>query len=405
MSGYGLIGEKLSHSFSPQIHAMLGSYDYRLIELSAQELPDFMRENALQGFNVTIPYKQAVIPYLSGLSDTARRTGSVNTVLRQPDGSLFGDNTDYYGFVKLLGDTAALQCKKALVLGSGGASMTVRAALEDAGLTPVITVSRSGADNYANLDRHRDAALIVNATPVGMYPDAEASPLDLAGFDCLALVLDLIYNPSRTWLLMSAQARGIRCSNGLLMLAAQAQKASELFCLRRPGNDISGDIAAGLERRMLNIALIGMPGCGKTSVGKALARLTGRPFYDTDEMIRLETGLDPAGIIAKQGEAAFRAAETRVLARACKQSGIIVATGGGVVTQGENLSLLRANCRIVLLERPLDQLPTRGRPLSQAQGLEALWEKRQPLYLSWSDRRYDHRGIQSTAKAIRRDLL
>ena len=405
MSGYGLIGEKLSHSFSPQIHAMLGSYEYRLIELSAQELPDFMRINELQGFNVTIPYKQAVIPYLSGLSDIARRAGSVNTVLRQPDGSLFGDNTDYYGFVKLLGDTAALQAKKALVLGSGGASKTVRAVLEDAGLTPVVTVSRSGADNYANLNRHRDAALIVNTTPVGMYPDVEASPLDLAGFDSLALVLDLIYNPSRTCLLMAAQARGIPCRNGLLMLAAQAQRASELFCQRQPGTDISGDIVDGLERRMLNIALIGMPGCGKTSVGKALARLTGRSFYDTDEMIRLETGLDPAGIIAKQGEAALRAAETRVLARACKQSGAVIATGGGVVTQGENLSLLRANSRIVLLERPLDQLPTRGRPLSQAQGLEALWEKRQPLYLLWSDRRYDHRGIQSTARAIRRDLL
>ena len=405
MSGYGLIGEKLSHSFSPQIHAMLGSYDYRLIELSAQELPDFMRAGALQGFNVTIPYKQAVIPYLSGLSDAARRIGSVNTVLRQPDGRLYGDNTDYYGFEKLLGDAAQLKGKKALVLGSGGASKTVQAVLVDAGLAPVITVSRSGADNYANLDRHRDAALIVNATPLGMYPDVEASPLDLAGFDRLALVLDLIYNPSRTCLLLAAQARGITCRNGLLMLAAQAQKASELFGRRQPGLDISQDIVAGLERLTLNIALIGMPGCGKTSVGKALARLTGRPFYDTDEMIRLETGLNPADIIAEQGEAAFRAVETRALAHACRQSGAIIATGGGVVTRGENLDLLRANSRIVLLERPLDQLPTHGRPLSQAQGLEALWEKRQPLYLLWSDRRYDHRGIQSTARAIRRDLL
>ena len=405
MSGYGLIGEKLAHSFSPQIHAMLGSYDYRLFELSAQELPDFMRTNTLQGFNVTIPYKQAVIPYLSGFSDTARRTGSVNTVLRQPDGRLFGDNTDCCGFEKLLGDPTQLKGKKALVLGSGGVSKTVQAVLANAGLAPVMTVSRSGADNYTNLDKHRDAALIVNATPLGMYPDIEASPLDLARFDSLQLVLDLIYNPSRTRLLMDARIRGITCRNGLMMLAAQALRASELFGLRQPGVDVTGTIVAELERRTLNIALIGMPGCGKTSVGKALACLTGRPFYDTDEMIRLEAGESTADIISRQGEAAFRTLETRVLARICKESGAIIATGGGVVMQDENRRLLNANSHIVLLERPLDQLSTQGRPLSQGQGLKALWQKRRPLYLDWSDRRYDHRSIQDTARAIREDLL
>ncbi len=405
MSGYGLIGERLSHSFSPQIHAMLGSYDYRLIELSAQELPAFMRDNTLRGFNVTIPYKQAVIPHLSGLSESAGRIGSVNTVVRQADGGLFGDNTDYYGFICLLGDTAPLKGKKALILGSGGASKTVQAVLADQGLEPAITVSRSGAENYANLAKHRDACLIVNTTPVGMYPDVDASPIDLTGFDKLRLVLDLIYNPSRTRLLLAAESLGIPCRNGLPMLAAQALRACELFGQRQPGKDITGDIVARLERQTLNIALIGMPGCGKTSVGMALARLTGRPFYDIDEMITQESGQSPAEIFTRQGEAAFRALETRMLASICKESGVIIATGGGVVTQAENLCLMRQNCRIVLLERPLDQLPTDGRPLSLSEGLDTLYQKRRHLYLGWCDRRYAHLGIEAAAKAIKEDLL
>lgn len=405
MSGYGLIGEKLSHSFSPQIHTLLGSYDYRLIELSAHELPGFMRDNTLRGFNVTIPYKQAVIPYLSGLSDAAGRIGSVNTVIRQPDGSLIGDNTDYFGFEKLLGDAGVLKGKKALILGSGGASRTVQAVLADAGLSPIVVISRKGDDNYGNLEKHHDASLIVNATPMGMYPDVEAAPLDLSRYDGLHLVLDLIYNPARTRLLLNAEDLGIPCRNGLLMLAAQAMRASELFGRRLPGDDISREIVARLERHTLNIALIGMPGCGKTSVGKALARLTGRPFHDTDEMIWAEFGSSPAQIIAQDGETAFRALETKVLARVCKESGAIIATGGGVVTRPENRNLLRQNSRVVLLERSLHLLPTQNRPLSQLKGLETLYRKRQPLYSSWSDRHYAHLSIEATAKAIKEDLL
>jgi shikimate dehydrogenase len=405
VSGYGLIGEKLSHSFSPQIHAMLGSYDYRLFELSALELPGFMRETSLLGFNVTIPYKQAVIPYLSGLSDAARRIGSVNTVIRQPNGTLFGDNTDYFGFERLLDNAIPLKGKKALILGSGGASRTVQAVLADADLSPIVVISRKGDDNYSNLEKHHDASLIVNATPVGMYPDVEAAPLDLSCYDGLQLVLDLIYNPARTRLLLDAEDLGIPCRNGLLMLAAQALRASELFGQRLPGDDISREIVARLERHTLNITLIGMPGCGKTSVGKALARLTGRPFHDTDEMIWAESGSSPAQIIALRGEAAFRALETKVLAGVCKESHAIIATGGGVVTRPENRNLLRQNSRVVLLERPLHLLPTNERPLSQAEGLEALYQKRQPLYLCWSDRRYTQLNIEATAKAIKEDLL
>ncbi|MHC1786747.1 MAG: shikimate kinase [Christensenellales bacterium] len=402
---FGLIGEHLDHSFSPQIHALLGTYAYQLIALSPAELPGFMQGTALEGFNVTIPYKQAVIPYLSALSPAARAIGSVNTVIRRPDGSLYGDNTDAYGFLRLLGDAGALRGRKALILGSGGASRTVQWVLREAGLAPVIVISRRGESHYGTLDRHRDAALLVNTTPVGMYPRVQDSPLSLAGFDSLRLVIDLIYNPARTRLLLEAERLGIPCRGGLLMLAAQAQRASELFHQRQPGEDISETITEALRRRTLNLALIGMPGCGKTSIGRELAKLSGRPFLDTDEIAAVQAGMSPAAYIRANGEGAFRALETSVLAQACRESGGIIATGGGVVTQPGNLDLLRQNSRIVLLERPLHRLPVGDRPLSQAEGPAALYEKRQPLYLAWSEKRYHVEDIPSTALAIKEEML
>ncbi len=404
MRRYGLLGEKLGHSFSPQIHAMLGSYDYQLYELRPDELPGFMRDNPLSGFNVTIPYKQAVMPYLQGLSPAAQSIGAVNTVIRQPDGNLYGDNTDAYGFECQLGEAEALRGRKALILGSGGASKTVQWVLASKGIQGIV-ISRQGEDNYNNLSRHQDAALIVNTTPVGMSPKVEASPLDLQGFEHLKLVLDLIYNPARTRLMLQAQDLGLVCRGGLSMLAAQAIRASWLFGQIPPGSADLDSVIQALDRRTRNIALIGMPGCGKSSVARALARLSGRPVFDTDQMLSESTGLSPAEIIQTHGEPAFRRMESQMLSEAGQQTGAIIATGGGVVTQQGNLNALRQNSRILWLKRPLHLLPTGNRPISQAEGLEALYQKRAPLYGSWSERSYDHQNIEKTARQIMEDWL
>jgi shikimate dehydrogenase len=266
MKRFGLIGERLEHSFSPLIHSLLGDYEYRLYPLKPERLRDFALSGGLDGFNVTIPYKLEIVKYCSGMSERARELGSVNTVIRLKDGSLFGDNTDFYGFEFLLGD-AGISEKKALVLGSGGASRTVCAVLKSRGADPVLTVSRSAELNYKSVYEHSDAELIVNTTPVGMYPENGESPLDLSRFPRCRLVLDVIYNPARTKLLLQAEALGIPCRNGLLMLTAQAKAAAELFT----GSEISAgkiwEITRLLEVKTKNIALIGMPGSGKSAVG------------------------------------------------------------------------------------------------------------------------------------------
>lgn len=404
MPGFGLLGRTLGHSFSPRIHKMLGKYPYSLIELEENELAPFMRDHTLDGFNVTIPYKQAVIPYLSGMSDIARAIGSVNTVIRRPDGSLWGDNTDAYGFEALFGDASPFAGRKALVLGSGGSSKTVQAVLKAAGIHPVV-ISRHGEDNYQNLIKHQDVALIVNTTPLGMYPNNGEAPLSLSGFPGCRLVIDLIYNPYRTALLLEADSLGIEGRGGLLMLAAQAQRASELWGLISSGEDKSAVIAAELSKSMRNIALIGMPGCGKSSVALALRKLTGREILDTDELVEKKAGRPIPDIIAAQGIDAFRLMETEALREAGAQSGCILATGGGIVTQARNLPLLRQNSRVAWLQRELDLLPVTGRPISQGRGVEALYQERGPLYECWSEKSYFNEDIEQTARKIAEDML
>ena len=267
----GLLGRRLAHSYSPAIHARLGSYEYRLFQREPEELEVFLREGAWDGLNVTIPYKQAAAACCDRLSPLAQRLGSVNTLVRCPDGSLYGDNTDAWGFGEAfrrlhVGCTG----KKALVLGSGGASVTVQAVLRQLG-AQVVVISRTGADNYENLDRHRDAAILINATPVGMYPDNGESPLALDRLPRLEAVFDLIYNPARTRLLLEAEARGIPCSNGLTMLVAQAAKSSEQFTGQAISQSVQDTIVAQVGAEMENWVLIGMPGCGKTRIGQLLA--------------------------------------------------------------------------------------------------------------------------------------
>ena len=268
----GLLGRKLGHSYSPQIHAMLGSYGYALFEKEPEALEDFLKNGDFTGLNVTIPYKKDVIPFLDELSDRAKRLGAVNTIVRKPDGRLIGHNTDYFGFETMLADSGIdMQGKKALVCGSGGASNTAVAVLREHG-AHVVILSRSGPDNYQNLERHADAALIVNATPVGMYPNVDGAAIeDLSLFPKLEGVLDLIYNPARTKILLAAEERGLKTENGLKMLVAQAKESAEWFTgCSIPDSRIDG-IHHAMRLEMENIVLIGMPGCGKTTIGRLLA--------------------------------------------------------------------------------------------------------------------------------------
>ena len=400
---YGLIGRKLGHSYSPQIHALIGEYEYGLYPMEEEAIPAFLQGD-FAGMNVTIPYKETVMPFLAQISPEARRIGSVNTLVRSPDGSLTGYNTDYFGFSYILGDTAAFSGKKALILGSGGASKTVQAVLSDRDV-PFVVISRSGKNNYENLHLHANAHLIVNTTPVGMFPEIEAAPVDLRLFPECKLVVDLIYNPAKTSLMLQADALGIENRGGIGMLSAQAVKAAELWGLRDPSApDPTAMIAEKVQRDMKSIALIGMPGCGKSSVGQQLAEMTGRKFIDVDEMIVKMAGKPIPQIFAEEGEAAFRAIETQALAAAAKESRAVIATGGGVVTRSENRDILRRNCTIVLIERALSDLPIAGRPLSQGRGVEEIYRERKPLYDTWCDARYTNISIGETAEAIKGDL-
>lgn len=381
----GLLGEHLTHSYSPQIHALLGDYSYELFEVAPEKLGEFLQAGEFDGLNVTIPYKRAVIPYCAELSAAAREMGSVNTLLRRPDGTLYGDNTDLDGFRWLLAQGGGIRPgEKALVLGTGGASQTVQAVLRAAG-AEVAVLSRRGESNYLTLPRHADARLVVNATPVGMYPNNGERLIDLSQLPQCRCVLDLIYNPARTRLLLDAAARGIRCENGLSMLVAQAKRAAELFTGRDIPDAACTDILRRMEAQMHNLILVGMPGSGKTTVGSLLAVSLGRPFYDADGEIEKKLGCSIPAFFAQRGEAAFRAVETEVLAELGKRSGCVIATGGGCVTRGENYDLLHQNGEIIWLRRSLTELPVEGRPVSQSRSLPELYREREPAYRRFAD--------------------
>lgn len=381
----GLLGEKLGHSYSPQIHGRLADYSYSLFEKQPEQLEDFLSNGDFHGLNVTIPYKKAVLPYLSELSPVAKRLGAVNTVVRRPDGRLIGHNTDYFGFRTMVEASGLKPAgKKVLVLGSGGASNTAVAVLEEFG-AKVIVISRGGENNYENLPLHKDAAIIVNATPVGMYPKVEASPVELSLFPKLEGVLDLIFNPARTRLLQDAENRGLVAMNGLLMLVAQAKESSEWFTNSTISNDCITAIHRHLKLQMENIILVGMPGCGKTTVGQALAVLTGKELVDADAEIVRSQGMSIPEIFSSGGEETFRIIETQVLGQLGKRSGLIISSGGGCVTRPENYPLLHQNGRIFWLQRDTALLPTDGRPISQTTDLGKLYEVRRPMYEAFAD--------------------
>lgn len=383
---YGLLGRTLGHSYTPTIYRELAGMDYVMFEREPDELEAFLRGDEWAGVNVTIPYKRAVLPYLDELSDVAARLGNVNTITRLADGRLRGDNTDYFGFQTLVSSLGIeLPGATALVLGgSGGAGSTVMHVLTDAGAHPV-SVGRTGAVTYADLPRYADATLLVNCTPVGMYPACPDAPCSLDGLDNLAAVCDIVYNPARTGLALEAERRGIPYVTGLLMLVAQAAQAVERYTGEPVDMDRVRAVTEALSATEQNVALIGMPGSGKTHVGRALARQLGRTFVDLDHAFAEQMGTGAGAYIEQHGEPAFRAAETEVLRQVGARSGQVISCGGGVVTVPENYPLLHQNSFIVMLDRPLDELSSKGRPISARDGVEALAARRMPLYRSWAD--------------------
>lgn len=380
----GLLGRKLGHSYSPQIHDSLGEYSYDLFEKEPGELADFLKQGDWDGINVTVPYKKDVIPYLDELTPVAARLGAVNTIVRR-NGKLIGHNTDYFGFLTMVQNSGiTVAGKKVLVLGSGGASNTAVAVLEELGAN-VVVISRQGTNHYGNLHMHKDAALLVNTTPVGMFPQTGISPVSFDSFPVLEGVLDVIYNPARTKLLLDAEKRGLVTMNGLLMLVAQAKEAAEWFTGSAIDDRVIEPIYRKLRHQMENTVLIGMPGCGKSSIGKLLSEKTGGRFVDADAEVFRAAGKSIPEIFSQDGEEAFRNLETEVLSELGRQSGLIIATGGGCVTKARNYPLLHQNGTIFWLKRDIASLPTDGRPLSQTILLEEMYQIRKPLYEAFAD--------------------
>lgn len=384
---FGLLGRKLGHSLSPQIHEKLGDYKYNLFCKEPEELESFFADKSLEGYNVTIPYKVEAFKAVDKLSPCAEKIGSVNTCVRLPDGTLYGDNTDYFGFSYMAKKAGAdFKNKKVLILGSGGASLTVQIVSRDEGAREIVVVSRSGENNYKNISCHYDADIIVNTTPVGMYPQNGERLIDLSKFDNCNCVLDLIYNPLKTQLLLDAEKLGKNYANGLSMLVAQAVKSAEQFMGKEiPESEIERVYNELLKERQ-NILLVGMPGSGKSTIGKLLAEKSGREFVDTDEMIVEKEGRSIPEIFAENGEEYFREVEEKCVCEACKKMGLVISTGGGAIKSEVNRNAMKENSAIVFLNREISHLATDSRPLSSSEEkIKLMYEERFPIYKSLAD--------------------
>lgn len=380
----GLLGEKLGHSYSPQIHSLLSDYEYKLFEVQKDDLGAFLKSNDFDCLNVTIPYKRDVLEYVDEISPISKRLRSANTIVKQENGKLFATNTDYYGFLKMLEKIDVKNKSKALVLGTGGASGAIYAALEDFGFKKIVYISRTGNDNYSNISKHKDANVIVNTTPVGMYPNNMLSPIDnLDIFGNLEAVYDIIYNPKRTKLLFDCQKRGIKCSGGLYMLVSQAAKSCYYFTGKEISDEKIIQITNTLDKQMQNIVLIGMPGCGKSTISRLISKKLLKRLIDTDLEFEKVYGVKPGDFIIRFGEVDFRNKETKIIKDVSKLSGCVIATGGGVVERAENYDFLRQNSIIIYVKRELKLLSTSSRPLSK--NIEELFTHRRPLYENLAD--------------------
>jgi len=388
---YGLIGEHLGHSFSKEIHNLIGDYRYELKEIAPDKLEEFISSGDFKGINVTIPYKQDVIPMLDSVADAALSIGAVNTIVNR-DGVLTGYNTDYLGMKSMIEYKGIeLTGKKVLILGTGGTSKTAKAVASDMGAEVIIKVSRSGKGDAITYEeayeKHSDASCIINTTPSGMYPDINSVPIDIDRFEGLTGVVDAIYNPLNTKLVRDAGKKGIKATGGLFMLVAQAVKAAELFFDTTYSDGLMESIFRTMESKKGNIVLVGMPGSGKSSVGQALSERLNIPFIDTDALIVKKAGMEITDIFAEYGETYFRDLESRVIADLAADTGVIISTGGGAVLRDENVYELKANGRLFLLDRPVDNIkPTDDRPLADNRDkLLALYNERKPIYEACCD--------------------
>ncbi len=379
-----LIAQKLSHSFSPFIHERMADYEYRLKELNIDELDAFFKKRDFDGLNVTVPYKVEVMKYLDYISPEAQECGAVNTVVNK-NGKLYGYNTDYYGFCYMAeSGGVSFAGKDVVVIGSGGASKPVSLACERLGAKRTRILSHA-ENKKGSVEKFYDCDVLINTTPVGMFPETGVSPVNLEHFENCECVLDVIYNPSRTKLLLDAERLGKKSVNGLSMLVAQAKKACEIFTEEAVPDEKIGVIQRLLEDETKNIILVGMPGSGKTTIGKIVAEKMGREFVDTDEIILHSYG-QPAYLIKTQGEKLFRDLEKKTLSEVSKKSSLVISTGGGIVTTPENLELCRQNGYCVFIERELELLETKGRPLSQGENaIGQLYEVREPLYKAFAE--------------------
>lgn len=390
MKHYGCIGKKLTHSFSKEIHAQLADYEYSLIELTEEEIPSFFEKKDFEAINVTIPYKQTVIPYLDSVSEIAQKIGAVNTIVNR-NGKLYGYNTDYYGMKALIERVGLdLHGKTVLVLGTGGTSKTAQVVAADLGAARVLTVSRKKTAAYIDYEeavtRYADANIIINTTPVGMYPDCAATPIDITAFPQLEGVVDAVYNPLCTNLVLDARARGIPSEGGLYMLVMQAVVAVEKFLDTTIEKSVADRVFACVFAAKENIVLTGMPASGKSTVGKLL-KMDGYTLVDTDEEIEKRCGCTIKELIASKGEAYFRDLESEVIRDVSSSSCRILSTGGGAILREENVRCLKRNGKLFFLNAELARLhATDDRPLSDTKDkLAKLYAERIAIYKATAD--------------------